>query len=206
MTAVRADVAALLRAGVPYRQIRAQLRVGNPTIIATRKAIGMPPGRPGGHPMTDEERRTATLQRHPEAAAMLRAGATYRQIRAALGISPPTISKIRRDLDIPVREPHRPARTTAQALAIHAQPHTDGHTHWTGPHTSRMPQLWAEGRCHSVLRVAFQLHHNRQPVGPVRRDCNDPDCITGAHLTDHTIRQANHRADAAYDAIFGGAS
>lgn len=35
-------VAALLRAGTPYSQIRTQLHVGNPTIIRVRKAIGMP--------------------------------------------------------------------------------------------------------------------------------------------------------------------
>lgn len=200
---IRADVAELLRANVPYRQIRARLGVGNMTITATRKALGMPPGTPGGRPLAPTERATATERRHPQAAAMLRSGATYSQIQAALGISRPTIRRIRRTLNIPV--PERPtARTTTEALAHHSTPAGDGHTHWDGPHTASTPQLWAEGRAFSTLRIAFHAHHGREPQGPVRRNCQDPDCITGAHLTDRRLRQANTRADQAYDAIFGG--
>lgn len=132
---------------------------------------------------------------------MIRDGASYSQIRAALGLSPPTISSIRRALDIPRRAQR--ARTPAEALALYSQPATDGHTHWTGPHSGcGVPQLWADGRSYRTLRVAFHLHHHRHPDGPVRRACDDPHCITGAHLTDRTIRATHHRADQAYERIF----
>lgn len=198
------QITALLRAGTPCSQIRAQLGVGQSTITATRKAIGMPPGTPGGRAKTEEQRHADCIRRHPRAVAMIQAGASYRQIKAELGITSPIISNIRRALGIPRREHPHPYRTTAQALALHARPHTDHHTHWTGTHNSHgMPQLWAEGNCHSVLRIAFRLHHDREPQGPVRRGCTDPQCITGAHLTDRTIRAAHHRADHAFERIFG---
>ncbi len=202
---IREDIAALLRAGVPYSTIRTQLGVGNSTIIRVRNAIGMPPGRPGT-PQTDEQRHAATLKRHPKAAAMLRNGATYTQVHDTLGLSRPTIRSIRVALNIPVPANATPARTPADAFALYARPHTDGHTHWTGPHTGTTPQLWADGRVYSALRIAFRLHHDREPDGPIRRggnNCDDPHCINGAHLTDRRIREANHRADQAFEQIFG---
>ena len=211
MTApVREDIAALLRAGVPYSKIRTQLHVSNDTIITTRKAIGMAPGGttfPDGRPKTDDERRADITRRHTRAATMLRAGASYREIRAELGISPGTISNIRRTLDIPSPRTPRPVRTPAEALALYSTPHADGHTHWTGPRTGGgNPQLWADGRSYSPLRIAFHLHHGREPQGRVRTDCDDPKCITGAHLADRRLREANHRADTAFEQIFGSPS
>lgn len=57
--------------------------------------------RGGSKRKSDQERRAATEQRHPKAAAMLRAGFTHHQVAQSCGISTATVSNIRRALGIP---------------------------------------------------------------------------------------------------------
>ncbi|QFR00738.1 hypothetical protein F9278_36295 [Streptomyces phaeolivaceus] len=253
----REDVAAMLRAGATQRQITAALGVQPRIIAATRQALGIPvpPGRGG-------RRRDAVRD---QVADMLRTGATARQIRAALGVSTRIVTEVRKDRGIPIpagrgggrspdpalhdriaqllhaghtydeiqaqtggtstatiaavrkerriplppgRHNHtgQPARTPEQALHHHSRPAPDDHTDWTGPTQGHsLPVLWSAGR-HNALHIAFRLHHGRQPTGYVRRTCTHPGCITGAHLNDRRIRQANNRADQAYEQIFGATS
>lgn len=203
----RADVAALLRAGATYRQIHAALGVGQATIAATRKAynIPLPPGRSG-----NSRRGTQAAQIEARIAQMLRDGATYAAIRTELHVSALRISTIRRKHQIPLPPGRHPgltsARTPEQTLAHYSQPTTDGHTHWTGPaDASGKPIIWTRHKALNGRRIAFHLHHRREPEGRVTVACQDPHCITGAHLTDRRIRQANHRADQAYERLFGTA-
>ena len=195
---IRDQVADMLRAGATYRDIEAKLKVSSSTITGARREydIPMPPGR-------------GTNKRIPETdtqiADMLRNGATSRDVAARLRVSPSRIADVRRTHNIPIPDTHSgpyTVRTPAQTLAHYSVPAADGHTHWKGPGGNR-PQIWHHSRSLSGLRVAFQAHHGREPVGRVTRGCHDPACITGAHLTDHTIRQANHRADQAFEHIFG---
>ncbi|WP_181800287.1 hypothetical protein [Streptomyces ipomoeae] len=196
----RAAIAAMLRDGATYRHISAQLGASHHAIAAVRKtlAIAVPDGRAGSH-----QRRGIRDQ----VADMLRAGATYRDIIAKLRVSVPRIADVRRTQGIPVPDDHAgpyTVRTPEETLTHYSHPAADGHTHWTGPLSGRTkPQIWYQCRSLSGLRVAFRAHHGREPDGRVLRGCDDPQCITGAHLTDHTIRQSHTRADAAYDAIFG---
>ncbi|NUS29791.1 MAG: hypothetical protein HOV92_37010 [Streptomyces sp.] len=139
-------------------------------------------------------------------AAMLRAGATYRQIIAATGANPTAISHVRKALRIPLPEGRRHfqgPRSVAETLAHYTQPQADGHAHWTGPFNGTRPTLWHHDRQYQARRIAFITHHGREPQGPVQVGCTDLRCIAGAHLTDHPIRQAHARADQAFDAIFG---
>ncbi|WP_405960572.1 helix-turn-helix domain-containing protein [Streptomyces sp. NBC_00024] len=178
----RADVAVLLRQGATYREIQQQLGACGHAISATRKAyrIPVPPGR-----RLDPDRRVQVEQ---QVAKLLLQGATYQQIRDRVGVSQPTIVRIRRSWNIPVtvREP-RPARTVEQALALYAQPYGDGHVRWAGPHAGRMPVLYAKSRF-NARHVTFRAHHGRDPVGYVLGGCTEPGCMAGAHLTDEPIR------------------
>ncbi|WP_200302262.1 Trp family transcriptional regulator [Streptomyces adelaidensis] len=200
---IRDQVADMLRAGATARQVSESLGVSSRTVSEVRRdrAIPPPPGRGGGG-------RTPDHALHNRIESMLRDGATYDQIRAALGTSTATIARVRKERTIPLptgrnTTTHKAARTPEQALAHHTQPAHDGHTTWTGPTQGRaLPVLWSGGR-HNALHTAFRLHHHRDPAGRVLRSCDHPGCMTGAHLTDRTLRDANHRADQAFNSIFG---
>lgn len=65
-----------------------------------------------------------------------------------------------------------------------------GHRRWRGRTTADGAPM--AGRTESVYRIAFRLHHGRQPEGQVRHtaDCRLKHCVEGAHLTDRIIREA----------------
>lgn len=153
-----------------------------------------------GQKISDEER-GAIEERVVE---MALAGATYPEISDAVGLSAPTIRRIRTAHQLPRPARNRrptgpPARSLTDAFDHYTQTDDDGHIHWTGPYSGRMPALSAQGDHFNARRVAFRIHHHRDPAGPLRRTCTAPDCIAGAHHTDQTIRNL----DTVYAAIFG---
>ncbi|MEU3256139.1 hypothetical protein [Streptomyces sp. NPDC006997] len=202
MTAPREDVAAMLRDGATHAQIIKALRVSNHTIILTRRALNIPypPGRA-------KRTRAELAALEDQAVTMLRAGATYQEIHTTLKLGLNHISDLRKQHKIPVprRDRHAPLRLTIdEQFARYAIPTATGeHLLWTGPHSGRGLDLIASGRKYNVRHVAFTAHHGRDPEGRVFRTCDLPDCIAGAHHTDHRIRAAHQRADAAYHLIFG---
>jgi uncharacterized protein YerC len=204
-----AAIAAMLTAGATYRQITAQLGVGQATIAKIRNTLGIPvpPGRGG----RCASRRGDAAQTDARIADMLRAGATYADIRSELHVSALRISGIRQSHNIPLPPGRTPGptgvRTPEQTLAHYSRPTTDGHTHWTGPTDGAgKPMVWHRHKGISAWRVAFRVHHNREPNGHVRSACDDPECIAGAHLTDSRLREANRRADQAFERIFGSSA
>ncbi|MFG2699553.1 hypothetical protein [Streptomyces sp. NPDC048386] len=198
-------IAAMLRAGATYRQIQADLGARPDTIARVRKthSIPVPPGR-----HLDAAHRAAIETRTVE---LLRNGATYNQVRAELGISFPTISKIRAKHAIPapaLRQGRR--RTIAEAYTQYTRKHGD-HLLWAGPHSGNGPVLTSGNRHHNPRAIAFRQHHHRDPQGRLRRTCDEPDCIAGAHHADQRIRAARAAGttpatglglDALYNAIF----
>ncbi|MEV6614247.1 hypothetical protein AB0N31_10565 [Streptomyces sp. NPDC051051] len=201
---IRDDVARMLRAGTPYRKIKAELHVSHATIVATRKALRIDLVRPA--PLTQlagDELRAAIEERYPQVAAMLRAGATLQEISDVTGVSPPTSVKVRRILGIPTPQRGMQARSIGQTIDRYLEHHGDGHARWTGPFANGQPQLWANGRCYAARREIFRSHHGRTPEGTVRTTCTQPGCIAGAHLADRIHRQAEQQLDAQYAAIFG---
>jgi hypothetical protein len=93
----------------------------------------------------------------------------------------------------------RPGRPRAHASAedvyrIHAIPTTQGHVRWTGPTTSyhRTPVVNHGPASESAYRIAFRMHHGRNPEGIVRIVCGTKHCVAGAHLEDAVIRQARN--------------
>lgn len=103
------EIADLLRQGVSGAEISRRLRVSTTTITNVRKTEGM--GRPSTRTPTVEEE-AERQRRHKRAAQMLRAGATYRQITAETGLSPSTVSIIRKANRLPPRRRSSPATGT----------------------------------------------------------------------------------------------
>lgn len=198
------QIAALLTAGRTNTQIRAQLKVGPTRVsrVLRERGITLPPARA-------RRTRAELAAAEQKALAMLRAGATYNSIRAATRVSTNTLSKLRKqhNIPLPARTPapqaRKPARPMAEALALHTQPYGNGHARWTGPHNGHQGLVWAEGRRSAVPREAFTAHHQRKPVGYVKTNCDELACIAGPHLTDQLIRAAHTRADQAFEQIFG---
>jgi len=202
MSAVRADVATMLRAGATHAQIKQQLHVSNNTIVHTRRTLRIP------YPPGRAKRTRAELNAlETEAIAMLRAGATYKQIRSKLGLGLNDISRLRKQHNIPVPDRDRGATTRLsvdEAFTLYTRPTTNGdHLLWTGPRSGRGVDLIASGRKHNARAIAFTKHHGRDPEGRLWRTCTEHACIAGAHHTDYRIRQAHARADQAFNAIFG---
>lgn len=189
---VRADVARMLRAGATYEQIHAELGVDNRETARTRRALDIPLARGAGHRLSPQDRARV----HARIAELLHTTATYDEIAAETGVSRRTVARVHTQQDI--TRPPRPSRalTPEQMYASRAQPCEDGHARWTGAWATRMPQILIpgppgrrkKGRKESALRVAFRLHHGREPEGHVRRDCTAPWCVAGAHLTDQRMR------------------
>ncbi|MEH0564674.1 hypothetical protein QBA57_39775 [Streptomyces scabiei] len=196
----REDVAAMLRAGATHALIRAELHVSDSLIRRTRIALDIPVP-----PERAKRRRAEVVALDDQALAMLRAGATYDEIRAALRLSPNRIARLRREHSIPIppRDPWKPRSFTIdEAFARYAQPTPEGgHLIWTGPRSGRGLDLIASGRTHNARHIAFRKHHGRDPDGQTRRTCDQTDCI--AHLTDRTLREANRHADKKFERIFG---
>ncbi|MET7679372.1 hypothetical protein [Streptomyces sp. NPDC005423] len=99
------EIAGMLRDGVTHQDIVSVLRVGQSRVVRVRaeRRIPLPPDRIR---LAPAERRA----REERATAMLRAGATYEQIRKATRLQYSRISELRKQHSIPVpdRRPKRP--------------------------------------------------------------------------------------------------
>lgn len=184
----REDVAAMLRAGATYAEIRTQLHVSDTLIHRTRLALNIP------LPIGRTRRSKAEMaDLDDQAVTMLRAGATYKEIHRTLRLALNRISRLRRQHRIPVpsRKRENPRRYTVdEAFTTHTRATTEGgHLLWTGPRSGRSFDLIASGRTYNARAIAFRRHHGRDPEGQTRRTCDQPDCIAGAHLTDRRIRK-----------------
>lgn len=99
------EIAAMLRTSATHQDIVNTLAVGHNRVVRVRaeRDIPLPPGR--------AKRTRAELEAlAQQAIAMLRAGATYKQIRAATRLDVHRICALRKQHNIPVpdRRPHHP--------------------------------------------------------------------------------------------------
>lgn len=141
-------------------------------------------------------------------AELLHAGVPQIQIVRQLHVAPITVQRTREALGIPSPgKGRRPVATSLEeAFRAHLQPTDDGHVRWTGAVNSYgTPRAAANHATQSAYRVAFTLHHGREPVGRVTAGCGLQGCVRGDHMADKPMRQANQRADRAYTSIFRGA-
>ncbi|MEU6012059.1 hypothetical protein [Streptomyces sp. NPDC047453] len=182
----REDVAEMLRQGAPYRVIEQELGASRHVITATRQAYRIPLPKGPGYRLSSEQREVVEKQ----VAELLSDHASYREIREEVGISYPTIQRIRTRLGLPVgggRDRPRP-RTVAQTFELYTEPFGEGHLRWTGPRRGRSALLFAEGRRFNARHVAFEAYRGRPPVGYVRSSCRQIPCMEGAHLVDAVLR------------------
>ncbi|SEC02497.1 hypothetical protein SAMN04490357_0991 [Streptomyces misionensis] len=92
------------------------------------------------------------------------------------------------------------AASLEDAFRLRTKPTSGGHVCWTGSFNNSTPSLRFQHVNHSPYRIAFRLHHGRDPEGQAKPACGMPHCVAGAHLEDRPMRQ---RTNSLYDAIFG---
>lgn len=137
-------------------------------------------------------------------AALLRAGHSQGHIVRELHVGILTVQRTREALGLP---PH-PAggssghATPDDAFRARTAPAAFGHVLWTGHVCRGTPMVVHRKAARSAYRVAFRLHHGREPVGRVTPGCDMPLCVAGAHVEDRPIREQTRKT---YAAIFGGA-
>lgn len=133
--------------------------------------------------------------------ALLQEGHSNREIGRQLHTNPKRAAAIRAELNLPQYQP-QPTLTLEQKWATRTRLVAGGHMRWTGSLRGGMPNLVYLQRNHSARRIAFQIGHQRQPVGRVLPGCEHAWCVAPEHATDEPMR----RADAKYAAIFGRAA
>lgn len=110
----------------------------------------------------------------------------------------------RRDPLAPRRERTRPRPASLEdVFHAHIEEADAGHVRWVGPVMHHTPSVKFDGRTESAFRVAFRLHHGRDPEGLAMPVCEVPLCVAGAHLEDRPMRQLSR---VLFAAIFGEAS
>ncbi|MBK3631157.1 hypothetical protein JHN59_41545 [Streptomyces sp. MBT49] len=205
--ALPSQIAAMLRAGATYLEIKARYGVSTSSISAARKAYRIPLAPRALQDLPAEQQRDAITARYPAVAEALQGGATVAQIEAAGLATRTVIYKVRAVLELPGE---RRARTVTETLARYVRPCPGGHARWDGPTAHKdgtgQPQLWAHNRRYTPRREIFRDHHGRAPQGRVTTTCTYPGCLAAAHLADDVIRRERRQAqqlDAQYAAIFG---
>ncbi|MEU1853651.1 hypothetical protein ABZ499_31405 [Streptomyces sp. NPDC019990] len=107
---------------------------------------------------------------------------------ARLKVGSRAVAEVREGLGLPAFLPaHMRAKEwTREAYEEMTVELRGGHRRWKGRYNRR--GLPMAGRTLTVYRLAFRLHHGRDPVGKVRGTCRLKRCVEGAHLADGVLR------------------
>lgn len=76
----------------------------------------------------------------------------------------------------------------------------DGHRLWRGAYTGGIPVVFVGKVRRSVGRLAFELAHDRPPVGNVKAGCGRRDCFEPGHMADRPMREARRAEEGAASA------
>lgn len=95
--------------------------------------------------------------------------------------------QVQRDPSLPRRSRPRPA-SLEEAFQQHIEQVADGHVRWTGSTCHSTPVVWFNGSTYSAYKVAFRVHHGREPEGTVTSACTMPHCVAGTHVEDRPMR------------------
>lgn len=139
--------------------------------------------------MTQEQRHPRSIAQADEDAArkLISEGEHDSAVSKALGIDRRTSARIRRDMGMP---PKRSAIPLDVKLRRDWRPREDGHTGWDGRrYSSGGPSVRKHGQDTPATHVAFKLRTGRYPVGIVKTECGERECLTPAHLSDEIERR-----------------
>jgi DNA-binding CsgD family transcriptional regulator len=135
---------------------------------------------------------------YDEIAALLQRGdSTESEVAKQLGISRTTVRNARQRYGLPAPLHGSKPRHNSIEDAYRAQtvPARDGHADWAGWRTGNdVPMVKHCYHEESAYRVAFRIHHGRDPESVVIPVCGKPRCVAGAHLEDGVIRQSRETA------------
>lgn len=131
--------------------------------------------------MTDAEKWEAI-------ARLLKSGPiSNKEIGRRLKVGVLRVARVRDDLGIPKYwSGIVPAWTQARFDGMTQQLH-NGHRQWLGKETADGTPY---GTKDSAFRIAFRLHHGREPVGRVTQTCTRKRCVEGSHQQDKPMRDA----------------
>ncbi|MEU1071863.1 MULTISPECIES: hypothetical protein [unclassified Streptomyces] len=131
---------------------------------------------------------------------LLHAGYSDKAIERQLHVSRRRARDLRTQLGLPRHKPGMtPAASPEDLFWRRAEPTDDGHLTWPAGRPGESVSIRHGGRKHSVHRIAFNVAHQRPPVGKVTTGCGHAGCIHPRHVEDRLMRQQ-------YTAIFGEAA
>ncbi|MEU0059874.1 hypothetical protein [Streptomyces sp. NPDC006334] len=116
-----------------------------------------------------------------------------RAVAQQLGVSERRVYGVRTWVGLPpYQRGRRPAYGSwEEAFAEQSEPVEGGHRRWTGTREKNgTPVVRHRKSIQTAARVAFRLHHGREPEGNVTRSCLIPGCVAGEHQEDRVLREA----------------
>ncbi|MER6976013.1 hypothetical protein [Streptomyces carpinensis] len=108
------------------------------------------------------------------------------ELAERLGCRPAFVARVRDSLGLPAY-PAPPRPSPEERFQELARVTKDGHVTWTGRTTRDGVPL--VDHFVTAARVAFRLHHGREPEGQVRGTCRVNHCLAGEHLADRVMRE-----------------
>lgn len=122
-----------------------------------------------------------------------------RAVAQKLGISDRRVDEVRKRVGLPsyVRGRRAAYRSWEEALTEQSEPVEGGHRRWTGTREKcGTPVVRHRTSIQTAYRVAFRLHHGREPEGNLTRSCKIPGCVAGEHQQDRVMREAQKAGEA----------
>ncbi|MGW4731761.1 hypothetical protein ACWEQC_21805 [Streptomyces shenzhenensis] len=116
-----------------------------------------------------------------------------RAVGQQLGVDDRRVDAVRKRVGLPpfVRGRRPSYGSWEEAFAAQSEPVEGGHRRWTGTRERRgTPVVRHRTSIQTAYRVAFRLHHGREPEGKVSQSCRIPGCVAGEHQQDRVMREA----------------
>ncbi|MEU3785214.1 hypothetical protein [Streptomyces sp900129855] len=113
-------------------------------------------------------------------------------VAAQLGCGWRRVDEVRKRVGLPsyVRGRRAAYGSWEEAFTEQSEAVEGGHRRWTGTREKcGTPVVRHRTSIQTAFRVAFRLHHGREPVGKVSQSCEIPGCVAGEHQVDRLLRE-----------------